>query len=295
MPEAGEYLLSNVGFSKDETPYLSLAKEAEFNTLVPLQRILTLKADISVRYCIGWGDMTTGERFICPDTAQVDAKYEQCQQCQKRTGFNPAFYHATSVSEQQEARNLQPHILYLAYFSPDTIKVGISLAARGNSRLLEQGARSAIILETFPSAHIARQYEAKIASLSGFAETVLLRKKLSLLDTPYSEQEAGALLKRAQEKVEITLGITFSKAKTLHFNSRFFPQGTPDLTDTYDCTEKHTISGQVIGMLGSVLFCKQQNQDTLLFIPLKKLVGYRVALTYSEEKIDLPARQASLF
>jgi hypothetical protein len=295
MVEAGNYLLSNVGFSKEEKPYLSLQKDTTFETLLPLNKTITLKIDTSTRFCIGWGDITTGERFVCPDTTQVDTKYEQCPPCQKRTGFNPAFYHASSVSEQQEARNLQPHILYLAYFSPDTIKVGISLAARGHSRLLEQGARSAIILEIFSSAHIARQYEAKIASLPGFAETVLLRKKLSVLDAPYTEARAATLLTDAKSKAEAALGISFPKAITKHFNARFFPSTMPDLTDTFDCSEKHFISGDAIGMLGSLFFCKQQDQDTLLFLPLKKLIGYQLALSYDEVKIDLPARQASLF
>lgn len=294
-PEAGKYLLSNVGFSKDEAPYLSLQLDASFVTLAPLNKILTLEIDTSIRRCIGWGDITTGERFVCPDKSELDAKYEQCQACQKRTGFNPAFYHATSVSQQQEARNLQPHILYLAYFSPDTIKVGISLATRGNSRLLEQGARSAIILDTFSSAHIARQYEAKIASLEGFVETVLLRKKVSVLETPYTDAQAETLLGEAVKKVEAALGIAFSNARVMHFNTQFFPHFMPNLADTFDCSEKQMISGKAVGMLGSLLFFKQSDQDTLLFLPLKKFIGYSLALSYNETRINLPARQASLF
>ncbi len=125
--------------------------------------------------------METGVLHTCPDTLKVENKYEQCSGCQKRTGFNPAFYNATSVSEQQEARNAEPHTLYLARFGTNTLKVGISYAKRGNSRLLEQGARDALILDTFPSAHIARQYEAKIAALPNVVETVQLQTKNSRL------------------------------------------------------------------------------------------------------------------
>jgi hypothetical protein len=155
MPPAGNYLLSNVGFSSDQRPLLRLQQDDNFISLDPLDKTLTLSFDTSVRRCIGWGDLETGEIFTCSDSTVIDSKYEQCPGCQRRTGFNPAFYHATSVSEKQQARNQQPHILYLAHFGPGITKVGISHAARGNRRLLEQGARSAIILDTFPAAQLS--------------------------------------------------------------------------------------------------------------------------------------------
>ncbi len=293
MPEAGEYLFSNVGFAPDEKPYLSLQKDTSFETLFPLGKTITLDFNTSQRYCIGWGDIATGERFTCPDTNKLESKYEQCPTCQRRTGFNPAFYNASSVSEQQETRNLLPHILYLAYFSPQIIKVGISLASRGNSRLLEQGARSALILETFPSAHIARQYEEKIARLPGFAETVLLSKKVSALHIPFDREEAGLRLANAKFEIQKALGVSFDESELYYFDSFFFPEGTPDFTDAFDCMEKHKLSGKVLGQLGTMLFCQQE--DTTLFLPLKKFIGYPVVVSYTEEKIELPARQASLF
>ena len=114
----------------------------------------------------GWVDFDNHCSQVCPDGATVDEKYENCLKCRNRTGFNPAFYHADSVSAQQEKINQQPHFVYLAYFAPGVIKVGISQEERGIRRLLEQGARLAVKLETFASALIARQYEAKIAGLS---------------------------------------------------------------------------------------------------------------------------------
>lgn len=294
MPEAGMYLLSNAGFTKDEKPYISLQNKNNFidHLVVPASTV-SLLFDTTERFCIGWGDITTGERFACPDTAKLDPKYEQCSACQKRTGFNPAFYHASSVSKQQEARNLQPHILYLAYFGNGVTKVGISLAARGKSRLLEQGARSAIILDTFPSAHIARQYEAKIAAMPGIAETVLLRKKIETMQHSYDPHTASSKLLKTKDDIEKTLGTQFTNSEVLHFDSVYFPTSTPNFSDAFDCTGHNIISGETIGALGTLLFCYQQ--DTPLFLPLKKYIGYRVELSYSPIAITLPARQISLF
>lgn len=293
MPEAGTYILTNVGFSKNEKPLLLLQKDGEFTNLEPVSKTLTLKFDTSQRYCIGWHDITNGERHVCPDANAIDAKYEQCPACQKRTGFNPAFYHTTSVSSQQEARNLEPHILYLAYFGDDIIKVGISHAARGNSRLLEQGARSAFVLDTFPTAHIARQYEAKIAALEGIAETILIRKKIEALSSPYKQADAEAKLKNTLSRIESEIKTSFSDATILHLDTKFFPSGTPALNSAYELTSHNLISGKTSGMLGSLLFCEQQ--DTQLFLPLKKYVGYHMELSDTETHIDLPARQISLF
>ena len=293
MPEAGEYILSQVGFSKNEKPLLKLQKGDDFTTLEPLDKTLTLEFDVSQRYCVGWHDITNGESHVCPDTNLVDAKYEQCPACQKRTGFNPAFYNTTSVSSQQEARNLEPHILYLAHFGGDIIKVGISHAARGNSRLLEQGARTALILDTFASAHIARQYEAKIASLPGIAETVIMRRKITALRAPYSPAQAEKALETVRYQIETELKTTFANTVLLHLDNRFFPAGLPSLDNLYETTHLNLISGTVSGMLGSLLFCEQQ--DTQLFLPLKKYIGYRVVLLDKETHVDLPARQISLF
>ncbi len=292
MPLAGTYLLSNVGFSSDQRPLLRLQLGDEFISLDPLDKTLTLSFDTTQRYCIGWGDLETGEVFVCPDNSFVESKYEQCPGCQRRTGFNPAFYHATSVSEKQQARNQQPHILYLAHFGPGITKVGISHAARGNRRLLEQGARSAIILDTFPTALIARQYEAKIAAQPDIAETIQLRKKVAAL-TSYDPSTGIDELQKTKQTIEAVLSAQFSGDQVLTFDDHYFPAGLPDLTDGYDTTEHAMISGQAVGMLGSLLFCKQQ--DTPLFLPLKKFIGYKMTLSYDETVVNLPARQISLF
>lgn len=293
MPGEGEYLLASAGFSRKEKPLLVLQKDGQFIDFQPLGHTLTLKFDMTTRFCVGWHDLVTGDNFPCPDSNATNGKYDQCAACQKRTGFNPAFYHATSVSDQQEARNAQPHFLYLAHFAPGLVKVGISFAGRGNCRLLEQGARSAVILDTFPTANIARQYEAKIAKLSGVAETVQLQKKIKTLAHTYDPQKAVDELRQTVGLIKTELGTTFQNDEILTFDQHYFPSGMPDLAQAHDATNAHFITGNVTGMLGSLLFCDYQN--TPLFLPAKKHVGYRVQLSYEATDFTLPAQQTSLF
>ena len=293
MPDNGEYIFTNIGFSSAEKPLLLLQSGETFVDFYPIGESFTLTFDTTERHCTGWRDITTEERFVCPTGNTVEVKYEQCSACQKRTGFNPAFYHSSSVSPQQETRNQEPHLLYLAHFGPGVIKAGISHAQRKNSRLLEQGARSAIILDTFPSATIARQYEAKIAAMPGIVETVQQRKKSELILKPYDKDNGAKELLATKEIAESKLGITFSGHTPVHLDGLYFPTPTVALADAYDTSDSSAISGKCIGVLGSVLFCEQG--DELTYLPLKKYVGYKVAFDRSVKDIALPARQTSLF
>jgi len=293
QPAAGTYLLTNSGFSLEEKPFLALQQDGIFANLAPVGKVITLAFDMTTRFCVGWRDIRTGETFACPDRHTLDGKYDQCQPCQNRTGFNPAFYHAASVSAQQEERNAEPHILYLAHFASGIMKVGISYSARQKSRLLEQGARSAVILDTFPTAHIARQYEAKIAKLPGIAETIQLRKKIQSLERPYDHAAAHSELVKTREEIERTIGVSFSKNDVLHFTDTYFPNGEPTLSNAHEMTSDNVISGKCIGMLGSLLFCAYA--DSTVFLPMKKYTGYQLTLGYTEIPISLPAQQTTLF
>lgn len=293
MPEAGDYLLTHVGFSKKEEPTLLLRKGDELVPFQPLGHTVTLSFNKTQRHCTGWYDMRASVSHPCPDSTQIGEKYEQCPVCQQRTGFNPAFYHASSVSAQQEERNLEPHLLYLAHFAEGLIKVGISHAARGRARLLEQGARSALVLETFPTAHIARQYEAQIAALPDIAETLLLRKKIAVLPNTYVAANAASELADTRARIETALGKSFSQNDLHHLDNAFFPSSRPNLSDAFETSHLDMISGRATGMLGCLLFCTQQ--DNTVFLPLKKYTGYPVTVSHDQTPIELPARQISLF
>ena len=293
MIQEGEYLLTHVGFSRDEKPVLSLRQHDTDIQFEPVGHTLTLTFDTSRRYCVGWHDITAGQSFACPENTLTNEKYEQCAACQKRTGFNPAFYNATTVSPQQEQRNLEPHILYLAHFAPGTVKVGISHAARGRGRLLEQGARSALILDTFPTAHIARQYEARIAAIPGVVETVQIKRKLDLLKLPYDDVRAAEELTEMRARIETLLKTPFTPNAPMPLIEHFFPLTMPDLAEAIDMTDRQVISGHSIGMLGGLLFCTQQNAS--IFVTLKKYLGHTVTVSHTQTEIDLPVRQMTFF
>ncbi|WP_432092376.1 DUF2797 domain-containing protein [Streptomyces sp. bgisy100] len=85
------------------------------------------------RGCIGvWRG---GRRTPCPADAAVPVRgtRAQCADCARLD-------RSRSVAADTRADDPQPYRVYLAWFGPGLLKVGITAEARGSARLLEQGA-----------------------------------------------------------------------------------------------------------------------------------------------------------
>lgn len=287
-----KFLLSYVSFDDENQPFIDAEVDGEISRLPILGENLSLEFDFSKKYCVGWVDFEKRCSMPCPDSAEVDVKYESCLKCRNKTGFNPAFYHADSVSEQQEKINQQPHFVYLAYFSPDVIKVGISQESRGIRRVLEQGARLAVKLETFPSALIARQYEDQIAHLDRVVETVNGSKKMELLKQPFDIESARANLETLQKSIEKSLGLEFESAKLIE-TDQCFTKDPINTENIIDMSGKNQLAGEVVAMIGPIAILKYQSE--LLAYNLKRLIGYRAEVIRGQIDIDLPTQQMTLF
>ena len=287
-----EFLLSYASFDTENRPFLEWQVDGKTERDDVLGQELSLAFDFSAKYCTGWVDFENHCSQICPDSATVDGKYENCLKCRNRTGFNPAFYHADSVSAQQEKINQQPHFVYLAYFAPGVIKVGISQEKRGIRRLLEQGARLALKLETFTSALIARQYEAKIASLGGIMETVAASKKLGLIRRPLNTAAAEQALADTLMRIQQKLGLDFPNRELITCEDYFHTNGR-DLSSVIDMTGHKTMAGVVISVIGSVLITEYDGQ--LLAYNVKKFIGYQAQTIDGIIDIKIPSTQLALF
>ena len=249
MPE--EFLLSYASFDAENRPFLEWQIDGKTERRDAMGQELSLAFDFSAKYCTGWVDFENHCDQACPEQAIAETKYENCTKCRDRRGFNPAFYHANSLSARQEKINQNPHFVYLAYFAPGVIKVGISQEERGIRRLLEQGARLALKLETFTSALIARQYEAKIASLSGIMETVAASKKLGLIKHPLDTAAAEKTLADALVRIHHQLGLDFPNREFITCEDYFHTDGR-DLSSVIDMTGNNTMAGTVVSIIGPI-------------------------------------------
>ena len=290
MPD--DFLLTYASFNADNQPFIDCQIGSEIKRRELFGQDLSLEFDFSTKYCTGWVDFDNHCSQICPDSATVDGKYENCLKCRDRTGFNPAFYNADSVSAQQEKINQNPHFVYLAYFAPEVIKVGISQEERGIRRLLEQGARLALKLETFSSALIARQYEAKIADLSGIMETVAASKKLGLIKQPLDTAAAERVLADALVRIQQKLGLDFPNCQLIMCED-YFQTASVDPTRIILMKDKPQLVGYVLSVIGSIAITKYDGN--LLGYNLKKYIGYRVQKITEPIELELPNEQLTLF
>jgi len=287
-----EFLLSYASFNADNKPFIECQVGDKIERHELFEQDLYLKFDFSVKYCAGWVDFENRCSQICPDHATVDEKYENCLKCRDKTGFNPAFYNASSVSTQQEKINQNPHFVYLAYFAPNVIKVGISQEERGIRRLLEQGARLAIKLEIFSSALIARQYEAKISKLDGIAETLPVYKKLELIKQPFDRADGERELRQKLLEIKQKIGVSFPKSELIPCEDYFQTAGV-DLSRVVLMKDCGQLVGHVRSVIGSIVITDYGGQ--LLAYNIKKLIGYRAQKIDREIELDLPTEQLTLF
>ena len=290
MPD--DFLLAYVSFNADNQPFIDCQIGDEIKRRELLGQDLSLEFDFSTKYCTGWVDFDNHCSQICPDSATVDGKYENCLKCRDRTGFNPAFYNADSVSAQQEKINQNPHFVYLAYFAPEVIKVGISQEERGIRRLLEQGARLALKLETFASALIARQYEAKISALDGIVETMPIHKKLELIKQPFERAAGEEKLRQKLLEIEQKIGVSFPKSELIACED-YFHTNDVNSTRAIIVKDQNQLVGRVNSVIGSIVITEYDGQ--LLVYNLKKYIGYRARKITGPVELELPSEQLTLF
>ena len=290
MPD--DFLLTYASFNAENQPFIDCQIDGEVKRRELFGQDLSLEFDFSTKYCTGWVDFDNHCSQICPDSATVDGKYENCLKCRDRTGFNPAFYNADSVSAQQEKINQNPHFVYLAYFAPGVIKVGISQEERGIRRLLEQGARLALKLETFSSALIARQYEAKIARLDGVVETMPIHKKLELVKQPFNRADGEKKLQQKLLEIEQKIGISFLRSELIPCEDYFHTTGV-DLTRVVLMKDQNQLTGRVRSIIGPILITDYDGQ--LLAYNMKKFIGYQAQKITGDIELELPSEQLTLF
>ncbi|MEV6188284.1 DUF2797 domain-containing protein [Streptomyces albidoflavus] len=122
-----------------------------------------------VRRCLGvWRG---GRRTVCPERAEVGAgsTRAQCEGCARLD-------RARSVAADTMADDPRAYAVYLAWFGPGMVKVGITRGDRGAARLLEQGAVAFAWLGRGPLM-AARRAEELLRSALGVPDRVPYARK----------------------------------------------------------------------------------------------------------------------
>ncbi|WP_043270289.1 DUF2797 domain-containing protein [Streptomyces sp. CT34] len=143
-------------------------------------------AALGVRRCLG---VRRGGRWIvCPYGAEIDGAVakDQCARCARLD-------RSRSVAADTMADDPRPYAVYLAYFGPGLLKVGITAAERGAARLVEQGAVAYAWLGRGPLM-AARRAEALLGSALGVPDRFAKEaKRMARGALPPLPERAGEL------------------------------------------------------------------------------------------------------
>lgn len=72
------FLLAYASFNADNQPFIDCQIDGEIKRRELFGQDLSLEFDFSTKYCTGWVDFDNHSSQVCPDSATVDGKYENC-------------------------------------------------------------------------------------------------------------------------------------------------------------------------------------------------------------------------
>jgi len=225
------------------------------------------------RRCIGWTAPGSG-RTPCALDADIagGATLAQCPACQNRD-------HGLSIARDRVTDDGRAYQLYLAWFAPGMLKVGITGVQRGVARLLEQGAigYTVIATGTLPAARRAEltlsgsglakeryRSRAKVEAWWGLPETEMLRSALT-------QGRGKALRMLADHALD-----TFPDGPLVD-NTDFFglSDGAPATYHEVEALDDSgTLVGEVRAVIGKHVFVETDG-DVPLLLDTRLLAGRR--------------------
>ncbi len=237
------------------------------------------------RYCIGY-KLADGYH-PCPTQQQLEKlSYDQCNYCQSKFDFKGAFFFDKPASVGVQAYLDQKHVVYLAYFLGDIIKVGTTSFKRKNIRTLEQDSLVSMIIAEVPNAQIAKALEEFISKTIGITQFVRSRSKIKNVYQKPSLQVASQNLKAVLQKIIHRISnrtdlkdymLNADTAVIMDFSNHpllYFPQET-----IYYLRDNSILSGTFKGIRGKYLFI--ENNKQILYFKIPYLIGRYVESTFS--------------
>lgn len=241
-------------------------------------------SDKSKKYCVGWYDVTTHTNLVCEDSREVDVKYDSCFECRKKTGFNPAFYNTSDISNVQQEYNSKPHSVYVSYFGDGLVKAGIMSDSRGLERLFEQGAIFYCIVDSFDNADEAHKVESQLIN-KGLRNSVTKKQKEKVLSKPFDQNAERQAFAKTMQNLELG-----DKEVTSNLDHFFFGNCPNKAVEPIG---DNPISGLISGVIGRYLILN--NNDRLYGFWLSDLAGYKINVSSDVIGIDAKPEQVSLF
>jgi hypothetical protein len=216
--------------------------------IYPQMKLIELKGCLSIevgeRSCIGKWD---GPRYIPCSSANAPV----CHHCKASNACTMC----KGICLKDEKTCTEEHVVYLAMFRPDVLKVGVSKSSRFERRLIEQGADVGALISSCPDGEIARKTEHALQKKHNLQNNVRLSKKIKL------EAELNlSVWEKAKEKLN-----AHSEVWLNYFDGDLWMRPLP---------LNGAIRGKVVGLKGRLLIVDDKN--TLYLCDLNNLLGAKI-------------------
>ncbi len=188
----------------------------------------------------------------------VPCDSEEAPYCTKCSGPPDPCVMCRGQCQKPEKACNEEHSVYLAIFSPDLVKVGVSKTRRLETRLMEQGADIGLEIARFPDGELARQRERSLAST--YPDRVTFESKVGGISQNVNGETLQAIYRR------------YDAGRIVRFG--YFKETLRMKPIVLEPRENMAISGRVLGIKGQALVLEKGN--TPYALSLDRLIGYEV-------------------
>ncbi|BCX13931.1 MAG: hypothetical protein KatS3mg085_463 [Candidatus Dojkabacteria bacterium] len=279
-----EFLITHIGWSKKGQKYLPVLEwfrldNHEFQK-VELDKFknFDFTKQSSKKFCIGYYDELEGKK-PCPRLKLIDEKYERCFECEEKNQLKSIlFFGKTPTTQGLKNYFNSEHLVYLAYFEPNILKVGTVNIKRSELRLLEQDAQAYVFIARTPNAESAWKLEKYLSKRFGLTTAVQSKTKFSTITLKPNLDKIKTLLNQKTNEIEKNIDENYfeflltSKNINSFFQNDiiFYPETLPK-----KMTKASKIKGVFKGLRGNYLIL--ESEQNYFAYSKKDLVGYRIS------------------
>lgn len=235
------------------------------------------------RTCVG---VRRGARHTpCPAGAEVSASAvsAQCPDCARLD-------RSYSVAADTRTDDPRPYDVYLAWFGPELIKVGITAAEREGARLLEQAALSYALLGRGPLM-AARRAEAVLGAALGVPDRFPYAAKRGAREAPPPLErraaELAALHERARALGVLPESLTRAAFEPVHHDAAFHLDRVRPAHGVILLAAESTVAGRIEAVAGPDIHLTATDGRTLL-LDARRLAGWPLAAATADAVTTAP-------
>ncbi|MER8015933.1 DUF2797 domain-containing protein [Streptomyces griseoluteus] len=251
------------------------------------QRVAFGVREDTVRRCVG------ARGNACPTGAPVPARSTgaRCEECGRLD-------RAHSVAADTIADDPRPYRVYLAWFGPGMVKVGITAEERGPARLLEQGAVCFSWLGTGPLMAARRTEELLRAALGVPDRIPYARKRTVRATLPAGAGERAAEVRELHARA-VSLGNWPESVApqpchvTDHMADFNLPHADPATGAVTELVAGGHVAGQLVAAAGPDLHLDTGGPRGVLVLDTRLLPGWELIPAQAKPEITFPTKEFS--